>query len=205
MKAISATEASDLKPYGLDAPAATITLASGSATASLAIGKSAGDNVVYAKDASRPLVFTIDSTLADDAAKPAGDFRVKDIFDARAFNTTRIEIARGGQTVAFEKSGDKWRQVAPSAKDVDGAKVDDLMTALANTRATSFVDSAAGTGLDKPDLAVSVKYEDGQKQEHVDFAKHGSDAYARRQGDNGAAKIDAASFDAIVKALEDVK
>ena len=76
---------------------------SGSSQAGLAIGKSAGEGVVYAKDLSRPMVFTIESALADELKKPADDFRIKDLFDARSFNTTRVEIARGGQTTAFEK------------------------------------------------------------------------------------------------------
>jgi hypothetical protein len=204
MKAITATDAADLKQYGLDEPQATITMAAGSASASLAIGKSAGEGVVYAKDASRPLVFTIDSAVADDMKKPADDFRQKDLFDARSFNTTRLEIVRNGQTRAFEKSGDKWKQVAPSAKDLDATKVDALMTALTNTRATSFVDDTKNTGLDKPELSVTIKYDDGQKTEHVTFGRHGSDAFAQREGDKGAAKIDAASLDAIVKALDAV-
>jgi hypothetical protein len=204
MKAITSTDAKDLKQYGLDAPTATITMAAGSSTASLAIGKKAGDGVVFAKDASRPLVFTIDSAIADDLSKGADDFRQKDLFDARSFNTTRIEIVRNGQTRAFEKSGDKWKQVAPAAKDVDAAKVDALMTALTNARATGFADKSTATGLDKPELGVTIKYENGSKTEHVDFAKHGADAFAQRQGDQGAAKIDAASLDAIVKALDGV-
>ena len=204
MKAITATEASDLKQYGLAEPEETVTLAAGSASASLAIGKSAGEGVVYARDASRPLVFTIDSAVADDLKKAADDFRQKDLFDARSFNTTRIEITRNGQTRAFEKTGDKWKQVAPNAKDVDGTKVDALMTALTNTRAASFVNDTANTGLDKPELSVTLKYDDGQKTEHVAFGKHGADVFAQREGDKGAAKIDASSLDAIVKALDGI-
>ncbi|HET8584230.1 MAG TPA: DUF4340 domain-containing protein [Casimicrobiaceae bacterium] len=204
MKAITSTDASDLKQYGLDAPASTITIASGSATASLAIGKKADDGTVYAKDASRPLVFTIDSAIADDMAKPIDDFRQKDLFDARSFNTTRIEIVRNGQTRAFERAGDKWKQVAPDAKDVDAAKVDALLTALTSARATGFVEKSANTGLDKPEIGVTIKYENGQKTEHVDFGKHASDVFAQRQGEQGVAKVDAATFDAIVKALDGV-
>jgi hypothetical protein len=204
MKKIAAAEPGDLTQYGLDKPSATITLGAGSTRASLAFGKTE-DGTVYAKDSSRPMVFTVDSSLESDVKKPADDFRVKDIFDARSFNTTRVEVARGGQTLAFEKSGDKWKQVTPSAKAADGTAVDALLTALTNARATGFVDKTAGTGLDKPELTVSLTYEDGKKQERVAFARHGSDAYAQREGDHGAAKIDPASLDAITKALDALK
>ena len=205
MKSIAAAEGGDLKEYGLDKPAVTVHVGSGSSQAGLVIGKSAGEGAVYAKDLSRPMVFTVESALADELEKPADDFRVKDLFDARSFNTTRIELTRNGQTVAFEKSKDTWKQVAPAAKDADSAKVDALLTALTNARATSFVDKTDGTGLDSPELTVLVKFDEGQKQERVAFARHGSDAYARRDGDAGAAKIDASALDAIVKALDALK
>jgi hypothetical protein len=215
MKALTAPDATDLKPYGLDKPAYTVRLGAGSAQAALAIGKSAGEGVFYAKDLSRPLIFTVESALVDELKKPADDFRVKDLFDARAFNINRIEATRGGQTVAFEKSKgaakgnepppEVWKQVTPSAKDVDSSKMDTFISALTNARATSFVDKTAGTGLDAPELTVSIKYEDNQKQERVAFGRHGQDAFAHRDGEPGAAKIDASALDALVKALDALK
>jgi hypothetical protein len=204
MKAIVSNDAdaNALKDFGLDKPAATVRVTSGSATAGLAIGKSAGEGVVYARDLSRPLVFTVESALADELKKPADDLRLKDLFDARSFNTTRVEIARGGQTQAFEKDKDTWKQVTPAAKAVDGAKVDALITALTNSRATGFTDKAAA--LDSPELTASLKFDEG-KLEKVAFARQGSDAFARRDGDKGAAKIDPAALDGIVKALDALK
>jgi hypothetical protein len=207
MKAITAAEATDLKEYGLDKPAATVRVMSGSAQAGLAIGKSAGEGVVYAKDLSRPMVFTVESALFDELKKPADDFRVKDLFDARPFNTTRVEIARGGQTMVFEKEKgkDAWKQVAPAAKAADTAKVDALLTALSSARATSFADKIAGTGLETPEVTVSVAFEDGQKHEKVAFARKGTDAYALRDGDVAPAKIDATALEGIFKAIDALK
>ena len=65
----SAPQATALGEYGLDKPAATIQLGSGSSQATLLLGKSAGEGVVYAKDQSRPAIITIESTLADDVSK----------------------------------------------------------------------------------------------------------------------------------------
>jgi Domain of unknown function (DUF4340) len=203
MKAIAAENPTDLKQYGLDKPAITMTLGSGSSKAGLAIGKSAAEGTVYARDLSRPIVFTVESALVDELKKPADDYRVKDIFDARAFNTTRVEAVRNGQTIAFEKAGDKWKQVAPAAKDADAAKVDALTSALTGARATGFVEKT--TALDKPELTVTMKYDEGKKQERVVFGRQGTDAFARRDGDAGAAKIDVATLDGIIKALDALK
>ena len=209
MKAITAAEATDLAQYGLDTPAATVRVMSGSAQAGLAIGKSAGEGVVYAKDLSRPMVFTVESALFDELKKPADDFRVKDLFDARSFNTTRVEIARGGLTMVFEKEKgkDTWKQVAPAAKAADTAKVEALLTALSSARATSFADKdkiKGGTGLETPEVTIAVAFEDGQKHEKVAFARKGSDAYAQRDGD-AAAKIDTTALDGIIKAIDALK
>ena len=191
----------------MDKPAATVRVMSGSAQATLLIGKSAGEGLVYAEDPSRPLVFTVESALFDELKKPAGDFRVKDLFDSRSFNTTRLEIVRSGQTLTLEKEKgkDAWKQITPAPKAADGAKVDALLTALTSTRATSFVDTTAGTGLDSPELTVSIAYEDGQKHEKVAFGRKGADVFARREGDAAAAKIDATALDGIIKALDALK
>jgi hypothetical protein len=205
----------DLKTYGLDKPAATVRLGSGSSQATLLVGAAAEGETgsVYAKDFSRPTIFTIDSTLVDDLKKDASEYRQKDLFDARSFNTTRMEITRNGQTSVFEKAKvkdkdgkeeEKWRQTAPSARDLDAAKVETLISAATGARATGFVDSTAKTGLDKPELSVMFKYDEG-KEERVAFARAAGQAYASRTGSPGAARIDASVIDAIVKAVEGLK
>jgi Domain of unknown function (DUF4340) len=214
MKSIVPTPG-ELKTYGLDKPTATVRLGSGSSQATLLVGAAAEGETgsVYAKDFSRPTIFTIDSTLVDDLKKDASEYRQKDLFDARSFNTTRMEITRNGQTSVFEKAKvknkegqeeEKWRQTAPSPRDLDAAKIETLISAATGARATGFVDSTAKTGLDKPELSVKFKYDEG-KEERVDFARAGGQAYASRAGSPGAAQIDASLIDAIVKAVEDLK
>ena len=212
MKSIVA-DSSDLKKFGLDKPAATVRLGSGSSQATLLVGGPAETGTVYAKDFSRPAVFTIESSLLDDLKKDGSEYRQKDLFDARSFNTTRLEIVRNGQTTVFEKTKvkdkdgkeqEKWRQTAPAAKDVDAAKIEALISAATGARATGFVDSTAKTGLDKPELSLTFKYDEG-KEEHVAFARTKDGAYASRTGSPGAAKVDASVIDAIIKALEGVK
>src|SRR3954469_2349118 len=206
-------DATDLKKFGLDKPAATVRLGSGSSQAALAIGSAAESGSVYAKDLSRPTVFTIESSLADDLKKDASEYRQKDLFDARSFNTNRLEIVHNNQTTVFEKTKvknkdgkeeEKWKETAPAAKDVDASKVEALITAVTGARATGFVDTTAKTGLDKPELTVAFKYDEA-KDERVTFARTKDGAYAARAGSPGAAKVDASVIDSIVKALGEVK
>jgi hypothetical protein len=202
----------ELKQYGLDKPAATVDLKLGSARATLAVGGKAADNTVYARDASKPMVVTIESALADELKKGADDYRRKDLFEFRPYNATRVEIARSAQTIAFEKvksgEGDKaeekWRRVSPTAGDADKEKVDSLLSRLSNMRAASFVDAAAKTGINMPAMTVVAKFDDGKKEERVTFGKVDNDVYAARPGEPGAAKVDAMDFTEANKTLDEL-
>jgi hypothetical protein len=213
MKSIAEAEASDLKKYGLDKPTATVKIGSGSSQATLLIGSKTADGV-YARDASRPAVFTIDATLLDDLKKDPFEYRQKDLFDARSFNSTRLEIVRGGQSHTFEKTKskskdgkeeEKWRQVAPQARDVDQAKVESLLSAITGAQATGAAPASAKAALDKPELTTTIKYDDGKKEDRVTFGRSGTNAYAVRASDNTPVTVSATTIDAIVKALEDIK
>ena len=213
MKTIAAENATpaDLKKYGLDKPSATVDLKMGSARATFAVGNKAEDNTVYARDVSKPMVVTIDSMLADELKKGADEYRRKEIFEFRSYNANRIEFARGGQTVAFEKvkgdgkdAMDKWRRVNPSPADADKDKLDALLTRLSNMRATGFVDASAKNGLNMPAMTITVKFDDGKKEERVNFGKVDSDVFVSRTGDVGAAKIDPSDFNETTKSLDEL-
>jgi hypothetical protein len=214
MKSIAAPTVAKPAEYGLDKPAATVTLGSGSSQATLAIGKTAGEGVVYARDLAKPAVVTIDAALLDDLKKGAAEYRQKDLFDARAFNATRLELVRDGVTTAFEKTTSKnkdgqdqstWKQVSPAARDVDQAKVENLISALTQAQATSFVDAAPKGATDKPELTATLTSNEGKRTETVAFGRFAVDLYATRTGEPGAAKIEATTFDNIVTALEALK
>jgi hypothetical protein len=200
----------DLKKYGLDKPAASITISLGSAKASLLLGGKAGDGSLYAKDASKPLVMTVDPALVDDFKKGPDDYRRKDLFAFRAYDATHIELTRGNDTVAFDKikgakpeDEDKWRRVGAKA-DADKEKMGVFLAKLESLRAMSFVPAATKTGLDAPALTVFAKFDDGKKEERVTFGKSGSDVYASRPGDPGAAKVNPAEYDEVVKKLDEL-
>ena len=212
MKSIAAQQAAGLEQYGLHKPEATVTLAAGSTRAALVIGSKDADGNHYAKDASRPLIFTVEASLLEEMKKPADQLRNKDVFAFRPFNATAIETVRGSEVLAFEKAkgagkdaAEKWRQVKPSVKDVDQAKVEDLLARLSNLRVQSFEASEAKTGLNAPVLVVVATSDDGKKKERVAFARAGSDVFAAIEGQPGAAKLTASEFDDALKALDALK
>jgi len=199
----------DLVKYGLDKPDVTVTVVSGSARATLAIGKAAEGGNLFARDLSRPMVFTVEAALATDLKKKVDDYRPKDLFEFKPFNAMRIEITRGKTVVAFEKSkgkdgAEKWRQVGQT-KDLDQPKVDALLSSLSSIGVDKYVDAKTRTGLATPVALVVVKSDDGKREEKVTFGKVGNDVFAARFGDAGAAQITAAKLDDMLKSLDALK
>lgn len=212
MTTLASGEAKDLRQYGLDKPAVTAIIVADRGRQTLEIGKPSPDGSVYARDAARPLVFTISQALATELEKPAFDYRKKDIFEFRSFNATRLELTRDNVTLVFERvkatgesAADKWQQIAPAKKDVDIAKFESALTQLSGLQAASFSDSAPSAALKAPAATIVVKSDEGKKEERVTFARSGSDVYAGSSGESGAAKIDPTAFDSAMNAFTEFK
>ena len=148
-----------------------LTLGAGSTVAEILLGKATPEGDVYAKDASRSIVFTIEKALADDLARDPADFRSKDVFAFRAFTGTRLEITRAGKTIAFErKKGpekdavEKWMAVAP-APAADEAKIEDLVNKVATLRAESFVDALPAGATEF--ARIETAFDEGKKHDTV--------------------------------------
>jgi hypothetical protein len=215
MKAITSEEASDLPAWGLDRPQATVTFTAGATQASLLIGAKADETTVYARDAARSLVFTLDATLLDELAKDPVDFRMKDLFLFRSFNALGLDLTVDGKTLTFVKAtpapaaeadpaaappAPVWRQTAPDAKDADQAAVTDLLTNLSNLRADAFSASAIGSG---EELVVTARFGnvDTPSEERVVFRMSGDTVHAIVTGEAGAAVVPKASFESILTAV----
>jgi hypothetical protein len=203
----------DLAKYGLDKPSMTVTIGAGSAKTVLEVGK-AKDGETYARDASRPIVFMVDTTLQGDLDKNFDDYRKKELFDFRPFYLAKLRAvldAPGGpKTYEFEKQKpatpadpETWKvtRVGGPSHIADQAAMDDLLNKLVGIKAESFVDAKTKTGLDKPALVVSVSYDEG-KFERVRFGQVGETAYGQRDGEAGVAKIDTNSMRAALQAFD---
>ena len=207
MQQIVAPEAApaDLRKYGLDMPPLRVSVGTGSARSTLLIGTPNPEGQPFAKDAARPAVFTVEQTLTADLSKAVGDYRRKDVFDVRSFNANRVELRRDGATRVFEKTTtdgkDTWKDA--TGKVVDTAMVETLLTNLTNLRAQSF--EAAHDSLKTPALTVVAQFDDRKKTETVTFGRAGTDVYAGRADEPGAAKLEAGTFDEAIKSLDALK
>jgi hypothetical protein len=204
MQSIVDADGADLKKYRLDPPIASFTAASGSSRATLLLGETE-NALIYAKDAARPIVFTVAPNLYTDLVRDLSEFRRKDLFDSRSFTISRIELRRGTETTVLEKSKaadgkETWKTA--DGKDADTTKVEDLLTKVSGLRADSF-ETAANAALKSPALTVVVRYDD--KTEQVSFARTGDGVVASRSDEPGSATVEAMSFDEAIKALDALK
>ncbi len=206
MQKIVANEASDLKQYGLDRPALTATVTAGSAKAVLIIGRTEEGTSRYAKDVSRPEIFTVDEVLFTELTKDTGEFRRKDLFDARSFTANRLELKRGDEVVVLDKTSvdgkETWKNAA--GQTVDLMKVEQLIGQLSAVRATSF-EPTTHPSLRMPVLTATIRFDDGKKTETVTFGRAGEEAFASRSDEPGSAKIEAMALDESLKALDALK
>ena len=53
-------------------------------------------------------------------------------------------------------------------------------------------------------MTVVVKFEDGKKEDRATFGQVGNDVFVARPGEPGAAKIDAADFNDVIKSLDEI-
>ena len=213
MSKLIESDARDLAKYGLDKPVMTITVGAGSAKTVLAVGKTENDQT-YARDASRPLVFTVDTTLQGDLTKAFDEYRKKELFELRSFYVTRLravlDVPGGPKTYDLEKvKGEKptdnesWKvtRVGGASHTANAEAMDDLLAKLVALRAESFVDAKTKTGLDKPALVVSASFDQG-KFERVRFGQVGDTAFGSREGEAVVAKVDKASMEAAMQAFD---
>ena len=206
MQASIAKQADDLRQYGLDRPPMRVSVGSGSARATLLVGTPSPEGAPYAKDSARPEIFTIAQSLITELSKPLDDYRRKDVFDFRSFNATRVEVTRDGATQTFVRNTadgkDVWKD--DSGKTLEFTKVDALMGHLTGLRAQSF--EGANAALKTPALTVTATFDEGKRKESVTFGRSGTDVYASRSDEPGAAKLEAGTtFDDAIKALDELK
>jgi hypothetical protein len=191
----------------------TVTISAGSAKTVLQVGTTEGGET-YAKDSSRPMVFTVDTTLQGDLNKPFDDYRKKELFEFRPFYLAKLravlDAPSGPKIYEFEKQKpagptdpETWKvtRVGGSSHTADTAAMEDLLNKLMSIRAESFVDPKTRTGVDKPALVISASYDEG-KFERVRFGEAGENAYGVRDGESAVAKIDMTSLRNALQAFD---
>ena len=209
MAAIEVESTDALEPYGLDTPRVTVTVGLGSSAATLLVGDTTPGGTVYARDAARDLVFTVNASLVAELEQGVGEYRRNNLFAFRPFNATALEVDRGADRWVFEKmeatgedEADTWRRTAPDAGDVETSAMDDLLSKLSNLRAESFVASRDDTGLDAPAATLLVTFDEDGEQERVIVGRVGEDVFAVSGDEPGAARLNTRAWEDALESLD---
>ena len=196
MQAIVADQPATLDVYGLQPARTTVTaIGSGKTLAQVFVGTPSGDAAVHMRDASRPMVFTVDKALADDLQRSAAAYRARDVFPFRLFELTTLVITRGDSTRTFEKkksgSGadatETWSQTAPADGSVTASTIEDIASRLGAIRAEACVDAPRTS---TPVLDIVATHGAGAET-RVSIVSAADVMYAIVPGEPGAARLTA--------------
>jgi hypothetical protein len=152
---------SDVADFGLDEPAATLTLVlKDGRRLGLALGgKSPTGTWVYARQPETPAVVTIGDTLLRDATRPVAHFRDKAIVSFDRTDVAGFEVQTGDGTIVVEAADGRWTITQPVRLTADADVVRGFLDTLESARVKEFVAETPASrtrwGLDRP-LRVSI-------------------------------------------------
>ena len=201
-------EVTEWAQYGLDAPSITVSLGHSAATVRFLIGKKAINFSVYAKEASEPHIFLIESSALDDLTKSPTDLRDRTAVKFNAETVSELLIMNAGQTeIRCEKAENTWAMTHPLAVRADTQEIETLLTALSSLQVSTFEADWTGEasalalekyGLHPPRLSVILKSEKGTLGLHI-----GAENYVKPEhrnaiytvADDISAQLDKSVFD----------
>ena len=206
MASVAAEDKRNTGKYGLGAPELTLKLGGAGVTQTLTLGKKEGANY-YAVNSALAPVFTLGSGFVSEFEKDPSDLRGKDLFTFSSFEVKRLEVETPGGSRTFVKQPqNKWKQTAPTAKDVPTNKVEALLDNLRDLRAESFPksDKLEALGLSTPPYRFKAQFGEKNESETVELAKVGDHVYGRREHDALPSEVSKSALDDIEKALKEL-
>ncbi|HEY6148653.1 MAG TPA: DUF4340 domain-containing protein, partial [Thermoanaerobaculia bacterium] len=180
---VPAADRQNLAAYGLTPPLYRIVLTDpkGAATA-VEIGATRSDgNSVYARRESQ--VFTLSSATVEDLAKEAVAFREPRLVRFERSSVTAVDGAFAQTTFELKRTDAGW---SAGARPLAAASVDDVLTALLDSKSRSFLDAPeAGGGKSAPAATVTVRLSAGAPWT-IKLFRRGADTEATVGGRPGA-------------------
>jgi len=152
----------------------------------LRIGAASTEGRHFARDASRPQVFLVDSTLVNALGKEADELRDKKPLRFARDQVTRIELVNSAaeRIVAEKDTAGVWAILEPEARKAKSWKLNSLLTDLEQVEVQEFVAEEAGEtaayGLDEPQVLIRLSGEGGEMLEARVGKEEGDKVYLMR-------------------------
>lgn len=158
----------DLKPYGLDAPALRVRFQAGEQWSEILLGnKTPVGEAYYAKLPEKPAVFLVPGASWAELNKTASDLRRRELFTFQPGDIVGMKVAwQDGTKVEVERDKDSKTWRAPAAADlrIKAAKVDNVLDQIQVLRAEGFLEDGTGNlaahGLEPPQVTVALRLKD---------------------------------------------
>ncbi len=165
---------SELAPYGLERPRATITLVDDQEEEeTIHVGaRDQAEGRCYLRRGQEHSVLAADEEFFDLAVRGYLAYRTKELTQVRRFEVTGIRIERPDGRVELIKEKNDWQLTAPIEKRAERSAVDDLLFELtplvAERIVTEQADDLADYGLDKPAYRLEVVLQkEGEEAETI--------------------------------------
>ena len=169
MQSIASEKPENLGKYGLASPPILLTTTDDKgAVQTLVVGKKDGDTF-FARDLSRPMIFTINNDLYLKLAENFNSFRDKTILHFSADDINRADVVNStGEIAIYRKEPGKedWLFAAPASEKDKAAGSWKVFSPLEGTRAEEVLDhpsAAVLSALRKPAISVTLTGKDGKK------------------------------------------
>ena len=215
MESVAAEEAKDLKAFGLDKPARTVTLGlAGGGTRTLQVGSGAGDKRYHAREAGSSLVAVVPGALVEDLAKGMGELRAKRLLDVSTYEVDALTLEAGGGRRVYARSSIrdkdgvdvyKWKRTEPDPKDIETNKVQDALFQVGAVEIAEFLDKPqppAAYGCDQPALKATLRTGPGKPESWFEVCRKDGAAYGRRSADDAVLELDAKKADELLEAFK---
>jgi len=158
-------EPSDLEKYGIPQKEIELYTKGQDIPIKIQIGmENPLDNTFFAKKSEEKRVVLIPSSLKSLLEKKVFDFRQKDIFKFESDQAKSVKLKAKGVQWEAEKEDEDWFLRKPVNALAQKSKINDILYALSNLKATAFVseekqvEEIKNYGLDKPDYEVAIDF-----------------------------------------------
>jgi len=169
----------------------------------LAIGGVDEQGRWYARDASRPQVFLVDSTLVQELTKDISDLRDKEPLRFARDQVERIVLTRGA-TTAFAADKDTsgvWHLSEPMGRDAKSWKLNSLLSDLEQLEVEDFAEELPTEAA--PAFSIELLGE-GQALLTTRFSAAAGTSYLQQEGDDAVYVVSSDDFAELDLDIDDV-
>lgn len=165
-------EVATLAQYELDPPKIQIQLWTIGETPAktFLIGKKTVNYSVYAKEASEPHIFLIESSALEDFTKSASDLRDRSVlkFDLDEVTALTLQVTGNSEIRCRKSEANVWKMVYPIETEADSKEIESILSALDILKVVVFagdgVADLAAYRLDTPRIQARLDLSDGSTQ-----------------------------------------